>query len=143
MRLDFLRHNQEKLFLLLGFILVLCAGFFSGYFYSQSQVEKREVIVEEPDQGCKNLFNLEPINNNPNSDLSSASFLQAGAEQNASEDVNLQNKTGIFVASKNSNIYHKPDCQYAKRIKEENKIWFQSAKEAEKAGYKPDKNCFK
>jgi len=139
-KLDFLKNNQEKFLLALGFFLVLSTGFFSGYFYLQSQVEKREIITEEPDQSCKDLFNSDPISNNPSSDLIATFFSQAGA-QNNSENVSLQNKTGMFAASKNSNIYHKPDCQYAKRIKEENKIWFQSAEEAEKTGYKADKNC--
>lgn len=142
MKLDFLKRNQEKLLLLLGFILVLCAGFFSGYFYSQSQIEKREIIVEEPNRGCKDLFNSMPANNNPDPDLSATPSSQAGVEQNAPKVTNPQNKTGMFVASKNSTIYHKPDCKYVKQIKEENKVWFSSAEEAEKAGYKPDKNCF-
>lgn len=143
MKLDFLKNNQEKLLLVLGFILVLCAGFFSGYFYSQSQIEKRKIIVEKPDQSCKNLFNLaDSVNNNPISNLNVSPSPQTGVEQNAPKEMNLQKKTGMFVASKNSTIYHKPDCKYVKRIKEENKVWFKSAEEAEKAGYKPDKNCF-
>ncbi|MCK4387048.1 MAG: hypothetical protein KAV41_03140 [Candidatus Pacebacteria bacterium] len=48
---------------------------------------------------------------------------------------------GKYVASKNSDKYHAPWCSGAKRIKEENKIWFNSKEEAEKAGYKPAGNC--
>lgn len=48
---------------------------------------------------------------------------------------------GIYVASKNGTKYHLPSCSGAKRIKEENKIWFNSKQEAVQAGYEPAKNC--
>jgi hypothetical protein len=46
-----------------------------------------------------------------------------------------------FVASKNGAKYHYPWCAGAQSIKEENKIWFSSKEEAEKAGYAPASNC--
>ena len=46
-----------------------------------------------------------------------------------------------YVASKNGTKYHLPWCPGAKQIKEENKIWFSSKEEAEKAGYTPASNC--
>jgi len=48
---------------------------------------------------------------------------------------------GKYVASKNSNKYHAPWCSGAQRIKEENKIWFNSKEEAEASGYTPASNC--
>ena len=48
---------------------------------------------------------------------------------------------GQVVGSKNSDKYHLPDCPGAKQISEQNKIWFASIAEAEKAGYKPAANC--
>lgn len=48
---------------------------------------------------------------------------------------------GQYVASKNGSAYHFPWCPGAKRIKEENKIWFQTKEEAETRGYKPAANC--
>ncbi|MDO8600103.1 MAG: hypothetical protein Q7R73_00590 [bacterium] len=49
--------------------------------------------------------------------------------------------SGKYVASKNGTAYHYPWCSGAKRIKEENKIWFQTKEEAESRGYKPAANC--
>ncbi|MCX6731907.1 MAG: hypothetical protein NTX55_02905 [Candidatus Parcubacteria bacterium] len=46
-----------------------------------------------------------------------------------------------FVASKNGTKYHYPWCSGAQSIKEENKIWFSTAEEAQKAGYSPASNC--
>ncbi len=45
----------------------------------------------------------------------------------------------MFVASKNSKIYHKPECKWAKKIKEENLICFHS--EEEIVGFEPAKSC--
>jgi phosphatidylserine/phosphatidylglycerophosphate/cardiolipin synthase-like enzyme len=46
-----------------------------------------------------------------------------------------------YVASVNSTVFHDPDCPWAKRIKEENKIWFKSRNEALDKGYTPCKVC--
>ena len=46
-----------------------------------------------------------------------------------------------YVASKSGTAYHFPWCPGALRIKEENKIWFETKEEAEKKGYKPAGNC--
>lgn len=54
----------------------------------------------------------------------------------------IQNSAlGKYVASKSGKFYHYPWCAGAQRIKEENKIWFQTKEGAEKAGYKPAGNC--
>lgn len=47
--------------------------------------------------------------------------------------------TKLFVASVNSSLFHHKDCSSANQIKEENKVWFTSREEAEKAGYGPSK----
>lgn len=48
---------------------------------------------------------------------------------------------GGYVASKNGTAYHFPWCPGALTMKEENKIYFETKEEAEKAGYKPAGNC--
>ena len=48
---------------------------------------------------------------------------------------------GKYVASRKGTSYHYPWCPGAKQIKEENKIYFNTKEEAEKAGYKPAGNC--
>ena len=140
MRSNFIEDNQENIFLLIGFFLVLFMGFFSGYFYVYEKTDKQKIVIVDADQDCKDLFNLGFVDDTSGSNLNSNNTSQVKGEQNRSENIILQNKTGIFVASKNSKIYHKPDCKYVKRIKEENKIWFQSAKEAKDRGYTPH-NC--
>jgi hypothetical protein len=59
-----------------------------------------------------------------------------------SADLSLEKSNNkLYVASKNSDKYHYPWCSGAQRIKEENKVWFSSKKEAEAAGYRPASNC--
>lgn len=60
--------------------------------------------------------------------------------QSVSEQISLQ-AGGLLVGSKTSDKYHFPWCSGAKRIKEENKIYFNSIEEAKAAGYSPAGNC--
>ena len=53
----------------------------------------------------------------------------------------LNTSKGKYVASKSGTAYHFPWCPGALRIKEENKVWFDTKEEAEKRGYKPAGNC--
>ncbi len=46
-----------------------------------------------------------------------------------------------YVASKSSNIFHKPECRWAKNISPENLVEYKSRDEAIKAGKRPCKSC--
>jgi hypothetical protein len=46
-----------------------------------------------------------------------------------------------FVASRTGSKYYLATCSGAKRIKEENKVWFGSREEAERAGYTKASGC--
>ncbi len=48
---------------------------------------------------------------------------------------------GELIGSKNGTVYHLLSCPGAKSIKEENKIYFNSKEEAQKAGYRLAANC--
>lgn len=50
-------------------------------------------------------------------------------------------QAGTYVASKSGSKYYLPTCSGANRIKEENKVWFDSASAAEAAGYGKAANC--
>jgi len=47
----------------------------------------------------------------------------------------------LFVASKNGAKYYYPWCSGVSRIKEENKVWFATKEQAQKAGFTPAANC--
>lgn len=63
------------------------------------------------------------------------------ASNSANSSESAVKPRGKYVASKSGASYHYPWCQGALKIKEGNKIWFQTKEEAEKAGYKPAGNC--
>lgn len=50
-------------------------------------------------------------------------------------------QTGNYVASKTGSKYYLPSCAAAKRIKDENKVWFATKELAAAAGYQPATNC--
>lgn len=50
-------------------------------------------------------------------------------------------EAGVYVASRSGTKYYLPSCGGAGRIKEENKVWFQTVEEAVSAGYTPASNC--
>ena len=50
-------------------------------------------------------------------------------------------QNGSFVASKNGSKYYTLSCSGASRIKEENKIYFETKEAAEAAGYDPSSTC--
>ncbi len=58
-----------------------------------------------------------------------------------STEVTNSQESGAYVGSRNGTKYHLPWCSGAKRIKDENKIWFETKEEAERAGYTPAANC--
>lgn len=49
--------------------------------------------------------------------------------------------TGTYVASRIGTKFYLPTCATAKRIKEENKVWFATREDAIAAGYQPAANC--
>jgi hypothetical protein len=48
---------------------------------------------------------------------------------------------GLYVASKSGTKYYLTSCSGASRIKEENRVYFDSAAQAAAAGYGPAANC--
>jgi len=56
-------------------------------------------------------------------------------------DVNSATGEQKYVASKSSNVFHKPDCRWAKNISDQNLVIYKSREEAIKAGKRPCKTC--
>lgn len=121
--------KREIIVSLFGFAMVFIFGFFSGYYYLLEQVNKSEIKIIEPGADCADLFEGSLIPSKQNS-----------AEIGVKQDNTLAKETEAvkrYVASKNSKVFHKPDCSFAAKIKEENKVWFSSIEEAESKGFKP------
>jgi len=54
-------------------------------------------------------------------------------EEEKEEEVYTNFEPGKYVASKTGSTYHIPKCDWAKKIKEKNRVWFDDEKEAKKS----------
>ena len=45
---------------------------------------------------------------------------------------------GKYIASKTGTKFHSPKCDWAKKVKKSNAVWFDNKEDAIKAGYKKD-----
>lgn len=123
---------EKRVVLALGILLIATVSFEIGILQGH-KLEQQSLVIEKAPE-----FEF--------SGAKSAGGNVLGAESakaEKGEEVNdSDNKECPFVGSKNSDKYHKPDCQWAKRIKPENLVCFKSAEVAEAKGYKADK-CIK
>jgi micrococcal nuclease len=65
------------------------------------------------------------------------------ADKEKTGSVSLGNLFTSYISSKNSKIFHKPDCKRVKRIRKRNIIEFKTEKEAKMSGRKACRTCFR
>lgn len=117
----FLQENQRDLYLA-ALVFLTSVGSFGLGRLSAIWPEKEPIQIVNDET---RMTNVETGSLSPSLDISHSSFTAGGA----------------FVASRNGSSYHLPDCPGAKQIKDENRLWFQTAEAARAAGYKPAGNC--
>ena len=132
---EFLKLHEAKIVLILGFILVASISFEFGLIQGKNR-QNIPLIVEKPAL-AQNIAEGTASGSTPQA--------QNPAPEAKSDQIgiNTQPQTCAFVGSKNSNKYHLPTCQWAKRIKPENIVCFKSTEDAQSRGYQPDKACVK
>lgn len=118
--------------LLFTSILLCCVGLVSFMLGRYSVLEGREP------QAATVLLATSPTIQGPVVDAGSST--KSGVTAPPRLDVATQSEMP-YVASKSSTKYHLVTCPGAKRIKEENKIFFSTSEEAMAAGYTPAANC--
>ena len=126
--LNIIKSSQYHLF------LALCIGLISFVSYNLGKIDaldKRPIKIGEG-SGWK------VENSNLKADIFEASNNATSPALNSSKQLDTR-----VVTSKNSDKYHYTWCAGAKRIKEENKVWFNSSQEAEGRGYTLAGNCEK
>lgn len=114
--------SQDKIVLVIGFILVSLISFGAGRLSINQKVNP--IVIEDSEIFKAEIGQLTD---------------KIGERLLGEKEDNIEK--GLFVGSKNSNKYHLPDCQWAKRIKKENQIWFNSVEEAKSKGYSPCGFC--
>ncbi len=95
-------------------------SFYLGYVARAESAKATSVVINCPLEAY-----IEPKTATPNHD-----------NRNISKDTGNQ-----FVASKNGTKYYPADCGSVNRIKDENKVYFNSTSAAETAGYSLSATC--
>ena len=109
----------DDIFISLVIIFVALGSFGLGRLSTQTDITDSGILLSKPNESIiSNTASVKQMNTTP--------AVQQG---------------GQLVASKNGTKYHFPWCSGAKRMLEENKIWFASIAEARAGGYEPAANC--
>lgn len=85
-------------------------------------------------------FGLGRLSNVSNSQ-SSAVVITGSVLVNNLPETNDIIESGMYVASRNGTKYYPKDCAGAKKILDNNKVWFSSMSEAEAAGFDQTSMC--
>jgi hypothetical protein len=122
----------EKIILFVGIVLIALVSFEAG-FLEGKKGESKPIEINQP--ACAPC---------PKSGESAGSGekAQSGGAKTGTQ-LNIEDQKCAYVASKNSNKYHLSTCQFAQKIKAENKTCFSSAGEAEGRGFQAAKCCIK
>jgi len=115
--IHFVKKNQRLILIVLASLLTVSLVFIIGVEVG-AKVFKRPPLIIQSELLDLSTYEAEPI------EVAAAT-------------------SGIYVASKNGQYYYLPECSGVSRIKEENKVWFQTKEEAEAKGFKPSTTCFK
>jgi hypothetical protein len=130
--------NEDKIILTIGFVLIALISFGFGRISNYSLKNPPLEINGSQVDFVENFLKTEN-KKNEGKVLSDVSETAVSTNKNSSDKNDEKEKQ--VVGSVNSKKYHLPDCYNAKKIKQENQIWFSSAEEAKKQGYEPAKCC--
>ncbi|HPX94148.1 MAG TPA: hypothetical protein PLF30_01180 [Candidatus Moranbacteria bacterium] len=134
---DFFAKNEQKIVLIVAFCLVSAISFEFGVLQGQKWQQK-PLIIEKPINIPADVQNTQNEASEASGSTSTINVKSGAAENAAAQPA----KVCTFVASKNSDKYHIPTCQWAKRIKPENTVCYDSVQEAE-AAKKQKCSCIK
>ena len=123
---NWVKSSQYHLF------LVLCIGLISFVSYNLGRIDALEKSPLKI--GTSNVGKAG--DNNLKADVFETSNSTSTSTGNSPKKLDTR-----VVASKNSDKYHYTWCAGSGKIKEENKVWFNSDKEAEARGYTLARNC--
>jgi len=104
-------------------------------------VKVADIVLEQVEGFIKIYKATNPNGTKPSDTKTSEADSPNNRDKQIETDVNSAATGYVYVASKNSNIFHKPDCRWAKNISPENLVTYKSKDEAIKAGKRPCKTC--
>lgn len=133
---EFWSRNERKTVLVIGFILVAVIAFEVGILKGQNWQQKPLVIEKVPENQVLGAESLAQQCAPEAQKLASEGSQSPGSTSDTPQDCSL-------LGSKNSDKYHLPTCQWAKRIKPENVVCFKDLEDAKSKGYEPCGTCNK
>ncbi|MFC1645312.1 hypothetical protein ACFL08_04775 [Patescibacteria group bacterium] len=134
--IDMVRRNKDRILIFIGIILISFISFEIGVLEGMEWKQKAVVIEKVPEN---KIVKLNEKGSCSSGSVNSSQVL--GVSDSGKKDEGGQKKC-LFVGSKNSNKIHKQSCHWSGKIKEGNKVCFDSTEEAEKGGYVPA-SCMK
>lgn len=114
--------NRNLILNILVIILVSVGSFFLGRMSNSKLSNEKAYIVNGGEEGSQKVT-LYP---------------------KSSKITSLDSSTQVenrYVASKNGKLYYRVGCGSSSRIKEENKVFFDSTQSAEQAGFQASESC--
>ncbi len=95
------------------YLLYIAAIAIAGFFISLFSIEEEKAAEEEKPR-------------------------EKAGKKEAEKRIEKSFKPGKYIASITGAKFHSPKCDWAKKVKKENAVWFDSQEDAIKAGYKAD-----
>jgi len=100
-----------------------------------------DIVLEQVEGFIKIYKATNPTGTKPSDAKTSEADSLNNQDKQVETDVNSAATGYLYVASKSRNVFHKPDCRWAKNISSENLVTYKSKEEAIKAGKRPCKTC--
>ena len=138
------RDAPKDIFVFLSILLIGAGTFMIGRISVLEERSKNDLKIISPQELGANIDqSIDPLNRG-SFQLNRVTGTNGVGNKKSQifKPVATSNKTdGVYVGSISGHVYHLPSCPGARRIKDENKVWFKSKEEAESLGYKPAGNC--
>lgn len=122
-------------------VLLLALGFIAGRWTTLSNTATPIVFQEAPgnqsSEASAKELNALVVEKKPSGQKETATSKSPSVQPTVKAEITSASSQnlGKFVASVNGEKYYFPDCSEVRRIKDENKIWFDSEDEAKESGY--------
>ena len=111
------------------YLVLLLTGLFGFMASIPQKPVKKSVNLGETGETCEVL---ESAKDGPKNELVKESIPKPSEEGKPK----VKFTPGKYVASKRSNVYHEPKCEWAMKIHKDRRVWFASRQEALNKGYK-------
>lgn len=123
-----IKKQQDAWIAFFGLIAVSLLGFEAGFLSGKSDRYQEPLRIELAPVAVSTAANANPIS--PSAGIGERTAKEE--RKSMSEGANC-----LFVASRNSKLYHAASCAVVKRIKSENRLCFKEASEAVARGLTP------